>query len=375
MKKVVQVVPYFPPHIGGMEMRSRERAEQLSQRGWTVEVLTSCESSHPHTEEVNENLHVHYLKSIEIFHTPIIFSLPYALCRIPKDSVVLVETAVAYCPEVTALICKLRGISYIARVPLDSPSWNPIKGFILSIYQKTILKLVYRAADMTLVLTPDDIEIIHRKYGVPRDQFVVIPNPTHHTAAPRPKAKLHRPFRLLFVGRLAIQKNVPLLIKAIRYFIDTYSLPIHLDLVGDGDEAKAIKKLINSHNLHEVVTVHGALRGKDLEKVFQNGDAFIMTSTHESFPAVLVEAMAKALPIVASNIPGVRTIVLDEQNGLLCDLTPESFAAAFYRLVSEKRLYAELSEGSLKSLNKYSWDKVLDSYSTLFKTVAERSGS
>ncbi len=371
MAKVVHVVPYFFPHIGGMEMRAQELAERLAALGWMVEILTSSQSTYPHTEE-RRNLCVRYLKSFEIFHTPIIFSLPYALCKIPKDSMVLAETAVAYCPEVTALICKLRGIPYIARVPLDSPSWGRARGFLLSMYQRTLLKMVYRGASMTLVLTPDDVEIINQKYGVPRDRFVVIANPTNHTAVARPRASAHKPFKLLFVGRLAAQKNVYLLLRAVRYFVDTYQKPIQLDIVGDGEQASTIENIIHTHRLDSVVTMHGAKRGKELERFFQDGDAFVMTSTHESFPAVLVEAMSKALPIVASNITGVRTIVLDMDNGLLCDLTPESFATAFYKLLEQKELYARLSEGSLRSMNKYSWEKSIGAYSTLLGQISKR---
>jgi glycosyltransferase involved in cell wall biosynthesis len=64
-----------------------------------------------------------------------------------------------------------------------------------------------------------------------------------------------------------------------------------------------------------------------------------MTSTHKSFPQVLLEAMAKGLSIVASNIHGVRTVVEHGTTGLLVDLKKTAFAAAFHRVIAENGLY------------------------------------
>lgn len=369
-KRVVQVVAYYPPHTGGMEIRAKERAEKLAAHGWEVTTLTSSQGTYPHVVHA-ENQHVHYLKSIELAHTPFIFSLPLSLARLPKGSVVQVETAVAFCPEITALACRLRGIPYIARVPLDAPSWSSIRGFLLGIYQKTILKWVYGHATAVIVLNQDDVGLIAQKYGVSRERLRVIPNAINHAAVNQPREKPHTPLRLLFVGRLATQKNVPLLLQAVRYYLDHYEARIDLQLVGDGEQRAALQKLIQELALEQFVTMRGTLSGAELEAAYKAADVFMMTSTHESLPAVLIEAMAKALPIIAGNIFGVRTIVRNGNNGLLTELSPKSIALALHRLQSDAGLYARLSRGSLKEMSHYTWQNVLAEYTDVYETALQ----
>jgi glycosyltransferase involved in cell wall biosynthesis len=96
-----------------------------------------------------------------------------------------------------------------------------------------------------------------------------------------------------------------------------------------------------------------------------------MTSTRESFGQVLLEAMTKALPIVASNIHGVRTVVEDGTTGLLVELKEKAFADAFHRLTAEKGLYQKLSCGSLEGAAKYSWDTTIRKYIGVYSELVE----
>src|SRR5262245_16770084 len=138
MPRLVQVLSHYsPPYVGGMEMRARDRAERLASEGWIVETLTSSGQTHPHTV-TDGNLTVRYLRSWEIAHTPVIFGLPLALMRVPADSAVQVEAALAYSPEVTALVCGLRRMPYIIRVALDSAGHSKLRNALLSSYQRII---------------------------------------------------------------------------------------------------------------------------------------------------------------------------------------------------------------------------------------------
>ena len=163
-----------------------------------------------------------------------------------------------------------------------------------------------------------------------------------------------------------MQKNIPLLLESLRLFINTYSLPIHLNLVGDGEDMPRVKQTITDLSLQEHVDLKGYVTGKELESLYEQADAFVMTSTHESFPQVLLEAMAKGLPIVASNIHGVRTVVEHGTTGLLVDVKKTAFAAAFHRLITENRLYQKLSRGSLEAAAKYDWDMTIEKYTGVY---------
>ena len=366
MKRLAQIVSYYnPPHVGGMEMRARERAERLAKKGWFVETLTSAERTYPHTV-TNEHLTVRYLKSREIAHTPIMPALPLAMMKIPRDSAVQVEMAMAYCPEITALICKLRRMPYIARVPGTPPGHSKLRDALLAFYQGTALRWAYKNASLVIVLTEDDVALVTERYHVDARRIRVIANGTDFTPLASPRPGFQDPFRLLFTGRVAMQKNIPLLLESLRHFIDAYSLPIHLDLVGDGEDMPRVEQTIAELSLQEHVNLKGYVTGKELESLYEQADAFVMTSTHESFPQVLLEAMAKGLPIVASNIHGVRTVVEHGTTGLLVDLKKTAFAAAFHRVITEHGLYQSLSRGSLEAAARYDWDMTIEKYTGVY---------
>lgn len=371
MKKLVQIVSYYnPPHVGGMEIRARERAERLAEAGWTVETITSSEQTHPHTV-ARGSVVVRYLKSWEIARTPILFSLPIALLRIPKDSVVQVETAIAYVPEVTALMCKLRGMPYIARMPLDSTGHSGVRVLLLTWYQKTVLRWVFKNAARVIVLTEDDASLAIQKYEVDPRRIRIIPNGTDFAQMTSPRTSFGDQFRLLFVGRVAMQKNVPLLLESLRHFIDVYSSAIRLDLVGDGEDMQRVRMLITELSLQDHVTLKGYVTGSDLEQLFEQADALVLSSTRETFPQVILEAMSKGLPVVAGNIRSIRTVVTDGDTGLLVDLAKESLADAFHRLMTQDGLYERLSAGSLERAKSYSWGATIAAYTTLYDELVD----
>ncbi len=372
MKRLVQVQPHYsPPYVGGMEMRARDRAARLAERGWAVETLTSSGLTYPHVVR-DGNLTVRYLRSREVAHTPLIPALPFALLRTPRESVIHLETALAYSPEVTALICRLRRIPYVMRVALDSAGHSELRNRLLGWYQRTVLKRVYRHAALVIVLTPDDIELATGKYQVDPQRVRVIPNASEFSRAAQPHAQPHDPFRLLFVGRIDAQKNVPLLLRSLRCFLDTYGLPVHLDLAGDGEDMPAAKKLVADLRLEGHVTFLGFVTGEKLEALYENADALVLTSTREAFGQVTLEAMTKGTPVVASNIRCVRTIVADGTTGLLAELDEQSFAAAYYRLMTEDGLYEKLSAAALENAGRYDMAATVDSYIAAYDEVIDR---
>jgi len=351
-----------------MEMRARDRAEVLAREGWAVDTLTSSGLTYPHT--VTEgNLTVRYLRSWDVAHTPIIFGLPLALARIPKDSVVHMETALAFSPEVTALICKLRRMPYVVRVALETTGHSKIRDALLKSYQRWILRRVLQNAARVIVLTADDVPPITEKYQVDPARIRVIPNATNFTPATSPRSRPREPFRLLFVGRVDMQKNVPLLLRSLRRFIDTYSLPVHLDLAGDGEDMPSVLRLMSDLSLEPYISLMGFVTGAELEALYEQADALVLTSAREAFGTVLLEAMTKGVPVVASNIKCVRTIVADGTTGLLAELDEHSFASSIHRLITEDGLYEKLSRGSLESAKDYSMTATINSYMAAYREL------
>src|SRR5947199_10510286 len=71
---IIQVTSYYPPHLGGMENCAAQIAEGFADKGYAVSVYTS-DIGYCRKEAPDSKARVHYLKSIELAHTPILFTL------------------------------------------------------------------------------------------------------------------------------------------------------------------------------------------------------------------------------------------------------------------------------------------------------------
>jgi glycosyltransferase involved in cell wall biosynthesis len=370
MKKlhIIQVVAYYPPHLGGMENCAREISEKLSQKGNKVEVFTSDIDYKNNKFKSVKNLKVNYLKSFEIAHTPIIFSLFIKLLMIPKNSIIHLHVAQAFVSEIVWLVSKIRGIPYIAHMHLDvGPSGK--FGFLLPMYKKLLLGNILHNASRVIVPTKDYVSLIRRKYKISDNKIIIIPSGVDLDKFKPSIGKNVNYYRLLFVGRLSIQKNIPLLIKSFKRVVNNGIDNISLSIVGNGEEKDRIIDIIRREKLEGKIVMHGALRGRKLHQMYKDSDIFILTSRAESFGIVLLEAMASGLPIIASNIPGIRNVVENGKTGLLVSPTEENFAKAIELLTSDSGLKTKLIMNGLNESRKYSWSKVAAILEGVYKEV------
>ncbi len=152
---------------------------------------------------------------------------------------------------------------------------------------------------------PEQVEI---KPVIPGnlDRFLAIPRTDRPSAAPR----------ILYVGRLARQKNLALLLQAARRLCDR-GRRFELVMVGDGPEESALRKLAEESGLQDCVRFRGTVSRSEIVRVFTEADVFAMSSDYEGFARVLMEAAAAALPIVTTAVSGSDDAVEDGVSGFL----------------------------------------------------------
>ncbi len=170
---IIHVVSYYPPHLGGMENVVAQIAEGFVDKGYAVSVYTS-DIGYSRSTMPNSKSWVHYLKSIELAHTPIIFSLFFRLLALPCHSLIHLHVAQAFSPEIVYLISKLKGIPYIAHIHLDVDPSGPW-GFLLEPYKKWFLKRVLKSAMKIICYSEAQKKCIAKKYALPLESIVVIP--------------------------------------------------------------------------------------------------------------------------------------------------------------------------------------------------------
>jgi glycosyltransferase involved in cell wall biosynthesis len=206
-------------------------------------------------------------------------------------------------------------------------------------------------------------EAARTRANVPPEKVVVIPNAVDVGEFSLPAlANNHaRPVPIGFIGRLDPVKRVPLLVKSLMGVKEK----VHLHIFGEGTERLEILAAIRRHGLDRVVTMHGAIHRP--QEALREIRLLVLPSLAEGFGLVLIEAMAAGVPVVATNVPGIRDVIRDGETGLLVPPDDEAaLGAAIDRVLGDGDLRRRLIAGATAHVNEqYTWEKVLPQYQQL----------
>lgn len=128
--------------------------------------------------------------------------------------------------------------------------------------------------------------------------------------------------RIVSVGRLHPQKNIPFLLRAFSIFsIDNPDYI--LEIYGEGPLEEQLKKMVNEMNLQDKVVFNGFC--KDVHKRIFKASMFILSSDYEGMPNALLEAMAMGIPCISTDCPcgGPRMLIEHKYNGQLIPIGNE----------------------------------------------------
>ncbi len=164
---------------------------------------------------------------------------------------------------------------------------------------KAMVRLTYRLADKIIAVSQGVRNDLVENYGIDHRKVQVIHNPIDpvhimRRASERPAARLPDQY-ILGVGRLAPNKNFPLLVKA--YLASGVSEK--LVITGDGEERATLQELISKLGLGDRVLLTGYLANP--YPILKSAGVFVSSSNAEGFPNALVEALALGRPVVATD--------------------------------------------------------------------------
>jgi alpha-maltose-1-phosphate synthase len=149
---------------------------------------------------------------------------------------------------------------------------------------------------------------------------------------PRPAKVNQQNFRVIFVGRLVDWKRVDLLIAACARLVA--SVNFELDIVGDGPKRSQLEQLVQRLSLGPRVRFHGRLPQSAAAELLRNADVMVLPSMRECGGAVVLEAMASAVPVIAANWGGPADYITSETGILIPPETPERFIQGLAKAMS-----------------------------------------
>lgn len=349
--KILIVTGIFPPDIGGPASYVPKIAAHLAGSGNEVTVLTLSE-----TQEAKP--------------------YPFSVVRVPRNinkAVRFVRTLVELLRHgkgcsifyVNGLVLEARLASWLLKIPVickivGDTAWERArnrgwftgtidayqvadKGFFLKLLD-AIRSIPLRSAKRILVPSRY-LKRIVQGWGIPESEIDVIYNGVHipkieESAGPLPPRNAFQ--RIVTICRLVPWKGVDGILKTLVH------LPgAELIVVGDGPLRKLLESTADQLGIANRVSFLGNLDKKSTERVLANADAFVLNSTYEGLPHVVLEALALGIPVIATDVGGTGEVIEDGKNGFL--IRPGDGGELLNRLTtvlgfSEKRYFGLLPQ-------------------------------
>ncbi|MDD9268921.1 glycosyltransferase family 4 protein [Paenibacillus sp. GCM10023248] len=180
--------------------------------------------------------------------------------------------------------------------------------------------------------------------------------PERRSDAIRAKYGITAPFLLLYVGRIAPEKDIDTLSAVMREMPDSLKSRVHWLVVGDGPQLPELREQAPGN-----VTFAGYKQGEELAEIYASSDLFVFPSSTETFGNVVQEAMASGLPVIGANSGGVRDMVATGRTGMLCTpREPESFIRAIEACVDGSEQLAGYRQAARTFALGRSWEAIFD---------------
>ena len=240
---------------------------------------------------------------------------------------------------------------------------HPLLKFVAKLYDKQNLKYANNF-DRLITLTKGDADEWHKHLSL---NIYVIPNPLRLIPVSSNKTKEFY-FRIIAVGRLEIVKGFENLIKAFALIADQ-CLKWRLDIFGDGSCKDRLKALITYYKLESRISILPTTY--NIIEEYKKSDFYVLSSQHEAFGMVLLEAMSCGIPCVSFDCDyGPREIINDGVNGLLVDNgNINKLAQSILWMTEHHKERLLMGERAKNSVKRYQTDNVMQSWVALFDSL------
>ncbi len=373
--KIAHVVATFPPHIGGMGQVALEEAKRLVAAGHDVTVFTLDYGGEYAT----------YFSGINIVRlwTPFKFGdagfVPQLLWRLSGFDLVHLHYPWYGGAEWVWLASLLFRVPYIVTYHMDAAPVGAFKKFVQQVYDLFMPQSIL--LDAKKVISVDREHLTASKFGleIPQKLTVELYNGvdttvfTNAVSLPFPKelAKWEDKKIFLFVGNPLPFKRLESIINALALVSDK---DVVLAVVGDGYGMEKYKQIAHEAGVERQVRFVGKILDRaELNRYYQAATALVVAAVNaESFSLVIIEALAAGCPVIASDIPGVRSRIDVGKDGVLfAPASIEDLAKAMRdfasHTVDERATMG--AHGRMKVVRHYGWEKHVSDLMNIYRSV------
>jgi glycosyltransferase involved in cell wall biosynthesis len=260
---------------------------------------------------------------------------------------------------------KVTGVPYVLTAHLgDVPGGVPEQTGNLFRWVKPFTDPVWRDAAVTTAVSSFVAGLAEKAYGI-RPRLIL-------NGMQLPPARVVVPTdapRLLFVGRMSVQKDPVTAVRALALLKD---LPWSCRMIGEGPLAGEVRAEIVSAGLEDRITLCGWASSEEVSAAMRDSEILLIPSLSEGLPMVAVEALANGLALAGSRIGGLADVLEEGVNGGLFDLAsgPQGFADSLRPMLSDPEMLAAYCDASLAKARTFDLEPVLGQYEQILGEAA-----
>jgi phosphatidylinositol alpha 1,6-mannosyltransferase len=372
----------YPPDINGAARFTERLAHGLAARGHEVHVVAPSPTGPAGRGRVR-GVTVHRLRSVRF---PLHESFRVCLPWVARGAAAAVVAEVR--PDLVHLQGHLvigRGLSAAAaRAVLPLVATNHFmpenlmpQAHVPAALADPVARLAWRdlarvfgPADAVTAPTPRAIELLAQSAGIEATAISCGIDPARYATAARDAVPTERP-RVLFVGRLDVEKRVDELLRAFARL--PRELPADLEIIGDGTQREAWHRLAAELGLGDRVRFRGFVSEPELLAAYGQGAVFVMPGVAELQSLVTLEAMSAGLPVVAADAMALPHLVRPGRNGWLYPPGDvDALAARLGQLLADPDLRRRMGVASRRLVAEHDLTSTLDAFEAVYERVADR---
>ncbi|QJY44530.1 glycosyltransferase family 4 protein [Pseudonocardia broussonetiae] len=239
---------------------------------------------------------------------------------------------------------------------------------------RDLVRAVFAHAPALLIGSPSFAAEVAQRHGIDVGRFTLVPGATDaERFTPvdgESVAPVGDPAVLLYHGRVDARKGVLDLLQAVRLLRDD-DVPVRLLVSGIGPDTDLVARTVDELGLRADVELLGAVPYERAHEVYRRGEVFVSPTYAEGFSNTILEAMASGLPVVSTDVVGVRDCVRPDDNGVLVPpADPPALAAGIRRVLDDDALRRRIVAQAHSDVHRlWSWPVVAGRITDVYDAV------
>ena len=372
----------FPPDIGGPASYVPEIARALLQKGHKVKVVTTSEPEWLDFDDSQHPFQVFRMnRRLDLALRP--FHFAKTILHHSKDVDVVLANGVFLEAAVASLVSRKSMVQKI----VGDPAWERAinRGWTRDKFEtfqerRYGLKLEGLKKLRTFVANQTDKIIVPshyladwvRRWGVPQSKISVIYNSVPEIGPVAPvSTPLTSRVKLVTAGRLVSWKRIDSIIEAVARMVD-----VGLLICGDGPERTQLEQLARDLGVTDRIYFAGQRNRKAALALMAGCDIFVLASTYEGLPHVVLEAMSLGLPVIATSVGGIPEVVQDGETGILIEGgETEALRIAVLQLIASPEILLQMKSKAQLEAKTFSLTRMVEKTERVLQTVSKRSSA